>query len=100
MRDADIQCSALEIASNMNCKEFKAGHKWLRSFKKKFSTVSREIAILKSKSHLHDVQKINDSEINLTKIKDILPNYEARNVFSTDQSGIEQNLHKMRTLEK
>lgn len=100
VHDADIQKWALEAwgeqTSNMH---FVASAKWLFNFKKAHRIVSRKITKFVSRKTIEDndsLQKIADDFVR--SVKPLISQYGSQNVYNSDQSGFQLEIHSGRTL--
>jgi hypothetical protein len=101
VKDRDFRRWALQINSSLKppLANFTASKWWLASFKNANHIVSRKINQILSKSHVEDQQEILESaEQFVMDVRPLIPKYTLANVFNSDQSGFQKELHSGRTM--
>ncbi|CAK9825615.1 hypothetical protein ANTRET_LOCUS3585 [Anthophora retusa] len=99
VHEVDLRRWALQARDIENLQTFKAGHTWLHIFKKTFRLVSRKITRFvitnmvneENDIHLHCSAFVNE-------VKSYIARNEPLNVYNSDQSGFNLELHSGRTL--
>ena len=99
IHDADIRRWALIKKREIGFPEFAASDTWIYSFKKRNRIAVRTITNIVSKKSMEKEEIIQaNAKQFVAKIKDLLSNYSPSNVFNTDQSGFNRELHTRGTL--
>ncbi|XP_025994126.2 uncharacterized protein LOC113004590 [Solenopsis invicta] len=101
IHDLDICRWALNARNQLQLSEdfFKASDKWIHNFKQKHHIVSRKINKFITQKSLTNVNKLKTEASNFVeKVKTELLLIGAENVFNSDQSGFNLEMHTGRTL--
>ena len=95
IHDIDITRWALQAQQQVNLLGFKASHEWVRRFKLAHQIVSRKVTKFITKKAL--MSKV-DSNRFIENVKYYIDRYGIENVYNSDQSGFQLELHADRTL--
>ncbi|XP_076544512.1 LOW QUALITY PROTEIN: uncharacterized protein LOC143305331 [Osmia lignaria lignaria] len=99
VHDIDIRKWALEAKENIDLSTFKAGKWWIFKFKKLHAIVSRKITKFVTYRERENSQEINTVIDNFIQVvKPNINSYGVENVFNSDESGFNLELHSGRTL--
>lgn len=100
IHDRDIRRWALEEARKLQVSGFTASHSWLQEFKRKNKIVSRKITrFVTMKQQMNKEEIENRGVVFLQKFEqEIGSKFGAHEIFNTDQSGYQYEMHGQRTL--
>ncbi|XP_076247580.1 uncharacterized protein LOC143187334 [Calliopsis andreniformis] len=99
IHDRDLQRWAHEAKENVEFPSFKASHSWISNFKGVHDIVSRKITKFISRPRPQNTEDLNLAIDNFIRtVKPQIRNYGAENVFNSDESGFNLELHSGRTL--
>lgn len=101
VHDNDIRRWALQAKKNIGHEDvrFKASKYWLRNFKKAHRIVSRKINKFVTKKTLEEADFLrSQARTFVNEIKNLIKEKGIANVFNSDQSGFELEIHSGRTL--
>jgi len=101
IHDLDIRRWALNARNQLQLSAdfFKASEKWIYNFKQKHRIVSRKINKFITQKTLTDANKLKIEANNFVeKIKTEMSLVGIKNVFNSDQSGFNLEMHTRRTL--
>ena len=83
----------------MNFENFEASHHWLCNFKPRYSLVSRRISDIVTRHEIRNYETIEKSEKDfLNDFHEMAPNYLPSEILTTDQVGIQKEIHSSRTI--
>jgi len=100
VHDIHLRRWALETASELGAKGFKASDTWLYSFKQDHKLKSLKVTHFTSKSRLKDEEEIaKKARAFVERVVDIAPNYDPDFVFNADQSGFNKEMISNRTIQ-
>lgn len=99
VHDIDVRRWALQKKHELNMTWFKAGRWWVWQFKKTHNIVSRKITKFVSVSSIHEGTDLEEQcESFLNSVKPRILRYGVSNVYNSDQSGFNLEMHSGRTL--
>ena len=100
IHDADLKTWALERSRQLNFSRFRASANWTSIFKLKNKIVSRKITKFVTKSYNTQQDKILESgkDFLINFHREIANDYDADQIFNTDQSGFKYEMHGARSL--
>lgn len=101
VHDADLRKWALQAQKEIGNEDFrfKASNKWINSFKIAHRIVSRKINKFITSRTLEDGETIKkQAEEFINTVKQNIETYGVSNVFNSDQSGFQLEMHSGRTL--
>ena len=100
VHDLDIRRWALEKSRELRLDSFRGSHWWVNEFKKRNKIVSRRVTNFISYRHEVQQDEIEQSALVFTgEINtEIIPNFSPDEIFNTDQSGFQYEMHRDRTL--
>ncbi|KAF4522672.1 hypothetical protein B566_EDAN010453 [Ephemera danica] len=97
--DVDLRRWALQAASNIDLKGFKASPSWCLRFKRHYRIVSRKITKFVTKSTIRDEAEIlKTAKTFIANTSDYIKVIGPRRMFNSDQSGFNREMHHGRTL--
>ncbi|XP_076288088.1 uncharacterized protein LOC143212802 [Lasioglossum baleicum] len=99
VHDIDLRRWATNENLSINLAEFQASSFWLWKFKENYNIVSRKTTKHVTRHHSnHLTDLIAAAEDFVCHVKGYFENYGASNIFNSDQSGFQLELHSGRTL--
>ena len=99
VHDLDIQRWGLKIAKKIKLEDFHASHGWLENFKNRHQLTSLKITNFVSHHQVENREVIEKSKRNfILEFKNVSPHFKPSEIFNTDQTGIEKELHSNRTI--
>lgn len=99
LHDIDIKRWALVKKSEVKIPWFKASHRWIQLFKKKHHIVSRKITKFVTTSSIQKVKDQGQKKENfVNEVKNLIRVHGAQNVYNSDQSGFNLEIHSGCTL--
>lgn len=99
VHDADIKRWARDTARNLGFNTFKASDTWLRQFKLNFRIVGRKVTKFVSLNFNNEQQDVELTAMEFVhNTRQSLMDYYEGNVYNSDQSGFNKELHSGRTL--
>lgn len=101
IHDTDLRKWALQAKNNMGFHDirFKASDFWVYKFKKEHRIVDRKINKFITKKNLRDESKLKDeADKFVDTTRNYIHQYGEDNVYNSDQSGFELEIHSKRTL--
>lgn len=103
VHDIDLQKWALQAQKEIGHEDvrFKASHNWLWTFKKQHRIVSRKINKFVTRKTVEEEAVLrNNAEKFVHDVKSLIEKYGAENIYNSDQSGFQLEIHSARTLAK
>lgn len=101
VHDIDIKRWALqaqEEIGNLN-PIFKASHSWIARFKKSYRIISRKVTKFVTRRTLEDSADLQQSANDfLGRVKPFIEQFGSENVYNSDQSGFQLEIHSGRSL--
>lgn len=101
VHDIDIRKWALQAQKEVGHEDvrFKASNDWLWKFKKRHRIVSRKInKFITRKTVEEEVDLRKNGEKFVQDVKPFIEKYGAKNIYNSDQSGFQLEIHSARTL--
>lgn len=99
VHDLDLQRWALQKKFELNMDWFKASSKWILEFKRRHRIVSRKITKYITEKSISNEQNLQQQCQNfIDQVKSQLSIHGASNVYNSDQSGFNLEMHSGRTL--
>lgn len=101
VHDIDLQKWALQAKKEIGHEDirFKASRDWLWKFKKSHRIVSRKINKFVTRKTIEDEQVLRiNAENFVNEIKPYIQKYGVENIYNSDQSGFQLEIHSGRTL--
>ncbi|XP_044594057.1 uncharacterized protein LOC123271728 [Cotesia glomerata] len=101
VHDCDIKRWALQAQKEIGAEDFrfKASTKWIASFKRAHRIVSRKINKFITSKTIEDSKSLKQqAEEFVNNVKQKIKIYELANVYNSDQSGFQLEMHSGRTL--
>jgi hypothetical protein len=100
VHDSDLKRWAMKKKIEINLESFTASSSWLWRFKNHYNIVSRKITKFVSDSYSKTkVDIIGTADLFVSSTKLFLQNFTDDNIYNTDQSGFNKEIHSGRTLE-
>ena len=101
VHDVDLRRWALEKARELQLTSFRASNWWINEFKEKNKIVSRRVTNFVSYKHQVEREEIETSALTFTEEinNTIITLFQPDEIFNTDQSGFNYEMHRDRTLE-
>lgn len=100
--DIDIRRWGLQAKSELGYDgllEFIASAKWVKNFKKAHRIVSRKVNKFISRRTFEEADELKENADKFVNdVKNVIPSYGFHNVYNTDQSGFQLEMHSGRTL--
>jgi hypothetical protein len=100
VHDADLKRWAIETAKNQQHQIiFKASNSWLRKFKKHYRVCGRKVTKFVSRNYCNELDDIEMTAMNFVhETKEKIMDYYEGNVYNSDQSGFNKEMHSGRSL--
>jgi len=99
LHDIDLARWAVRAQEDLNVPGFKASMRWIQKFKVIHNIVSRKITkFVTKKSILANVELEEKCNLFIKNVKYQITQYGAENIYNSDQSGFQLELHAGRTL--
>lgn len=100
IHDIDLQKWALQAQKEIGYDvRFRASHNWLWKFKKHHRIVSRKIHKFVTRKTVEEEPILrNNADKFVHDVKPLIEKYRAENVYNSDQSGFQLEIHSARTL--
>ncbi|CAF4766247.1 unnamed protein product, partial [Rotaria sp. Silwood2] len=95
----DIQRWGLKIAKEIKLDDFHASHGWLENFKSHHRLTSLKITNFVSHHQVENREVIEKSKQNfILEFNKVSSHFKPSDIFNTDQTGVEKELHSNRTI--
>jgi hypothetical protein len=99
IHDYDLRRWASEAQKELQIPNFIASESWIQRFKNKHNIVSRKITKFRTRMQVSGAANVAVEAVAFVRsIHNILPDYGVENVYNTDQSGFNIEMHTGRTL--
>jgi hypothetical protein len=91
---------AIKKGNEISLQNFTASNMWLWRFKQQYRIVSRKITKFVTRNYSKDrADQIYTANLFVNSTKLLLQNYTDNQIYNTDQSGFNKEIHSGRTLE-
>jgi hypothetical protein len=99
VHDLDIQRWGLKVAKEIKLDEFHASDGWMVNFKHRHKLTSLKITNFVSHHQVENMDFIEKSKKKFVlKYNEVSAHFKASEIFNTDQTGVDKELHSTRTI--
>lgn len=99
IHDIDIARWGSRAQEEINAPEFKVSHKWIQRFKNRHNIVSRKITKFVTKKTIASKEILKEKcDTFIERVKYYITEYGLENIYNSDQSGFQLELHTGRSL--